>query len=840
MTCTISGVLRNLNGDVLPNATMRITRRSGVVGIGDAVVIPNTVDVTADGSGAVLFDAYPGEYDGRILSDFGGSGPFLIGVPDEATADLDDLIDQGAGALTPELVQRAEDAADRAEAAANSKTPQHFGWSALQTPSQQRQAIQRAFDAELPSYYFPAGVYTVDAAVIVKADNTLIYGDGKASEIKLADNIQRQNVIEAVGFDNIEIRDIAVIHNADRGGEFSRHAPGAALIANSGLLAAGAALSGATTITLDGATVTGSVNGGDTLSIGGAVYTITNSVTAASNTLTGVTFTPGLAAGVADNAAVGIYQFPRYQAKAAYSAGVSTITLDCARIVANPSPFAATRIRVGEQFQFQTRVSGSLIQYEIDPANTTVYTVVGSDVSITAAGIGNEFQNIQITPALTASVAADQYITSIQDANNRYSCGIYLGNTSGSKVRNCRIYGTPMHGILIGSGPITAIGNTDGGEAYEVSGCEIEYFGGNAVAASKTTRGRVQNNSLKNSYTAVSQGIQLDDGCDNAVICGNEIEDVFYGIMSYSANQLAITGNTVKNALIGILFDATANGNTISGNTIVGGATSARGIMLRKGAASAGLPYSNTAIVGNAISGIAAANGYGIFISQEGTVPTATIVDDNAALTISGNSVYSTGSHGIFVSDTRGATVAGNDVFLAGGNGIRVAYSEMVAVTGNSVRNSGAAGVYAEETRGLTFAGNISERIPFSTTTMTYGLEFGTGVTDVHLDASNRFIGNGTWYLNVPAPIQQMLAGSAALDFPSIAAGAAASLTMTVTGAAAGDIAIVGPPATGTGGLTFTAFVSAANTVTVRAFNPNAISVDSASLTFGVIVYKVL
>jgi hypothetical protein len=119
MTCTISGVLRNLNGDVLPNATMRITRRSGVVGIGDAVVIPNTVDVTADGIGAVSFDAYPGEYDGRIFSDFGGSGPFLIGVPDEATADLDDLIDQGAGALTPELVQRAEDAADRAEDAAN-------------------------------------------------------------------------------------------------------------------------------------------------------------------------------------------------------------------------------------------------------------------------------------------------------------------------------------------------------------------------------------------------------------------------------------------------------------------------------------------------------------------------------------------------------------------------------------------------------------------------------------------------------------------------------------------------------------------------------------------------
>jgi hypothetical protein len=86
------------------------------------------------------------------------------------------------------------------------------------------------------------------------------------------------------------------------------------------------------------------------------------------------------------------------------------------------------------------------------------------------------------------------------------------------------------------------------------------------------------------------------------------------------------------------------------------------------------------------------------------------------------------------------------------------------------------------------------------------------------------------------ATITKVLTGSAALDFPSVAAAGQQSLTITVTGAAVGDEVIVALPAAPAAGLVFNAFVSAANTVTIRATNVTASPVDPASATYGVIV----
>lgn len=84
--------------------------------------------------------------------------------------------------------------------------------------------------------------------------------------------------------------------------------------------------------------------------------------------------------------------------------------------------------------------------------------------------------------------------------------------------------------------------------------------------------------------------------------------------------------------------------------------------------------------------------------------------------------------------------------------------------------------------------------------------------------------------------ITKVLSGSASLDFPSIDAVSQADLTITVTGAAVGDEVILSLPAAPAAGLVFNAFVSAANTVTVRASNITAAAVDAAAATFGVIV----
>jgi len=88
--------------------------------------------------------------------------------------------------------------------------------------------------------------------------------------------------------------------------------------------------------------------------------------------------------------------------------------------------------------------------------------------------------------------------------------------------------------------------------------------------------------------------------------------------------------------------------------------------------------------------------------------------------------------------------------------------------------------------------------------------------------------------------IDKVLKGSATLDFPSTAAGTSSDLTITVTGAADGDVVSLGVPngSTLANGV-FSAWVSAADTVKVRFTNTNLVTaLDPASGTFKVNVSK--
>lgn len=82
------------------------------------------------------------------------------------------------------------------------------------------------------------------------------------------------------------------------------------------------------------------------------------------------------------------------------------------------------------------------------------------------------------------------------------------------------------------------------------------------------------------------------------------------------------------------------------------------------------------------------------------------------------------------------------------------------------------------------------------------------------------------------ATIDKVLTATAALDFASVAAGATAELTITVTGAAANDGVVLGPPTTISAGLNWNGYVSAANTVTVRIHNTTGVAIDPASATW--------
>lgn len=99
-------------------------------------------------------------------------------------------------------------------------------------------------------------------------------------------------------------------------------------------------------------------------------------------------------------------------------------------------------------------------------------------------------------------------------------------------------------------------------------------------------------------------------------------------------------------------------------------------------------------------------------------------------------------------------------------------------------------------------------------------------------NSSIMFMWNGTFWVQTAPPIASP-SGTAPLDFGSVSAQSSADLTITVTGAALGDSVALGvPTASVTAGVMFTAWVSAANTVTVRAHNYSAAAADPASGSF--------
>jgi hypothetical protein len=102
-------------------------------------------------------------------------------------------------------------------------------------------------------------------------------------------------------------------------------------------------------------------------------------------------------------------------------------------------------------------------------------------------------------------------------------------------------------------------------------------------------------------------------------------------------------------------------------------------------------------------------------------------------------------------------------------------------------------------------------------------------------NGSNEFLTVG----GVRYTMAKTLMATATLNFPAIAANGYEDLTMTVTGAADTDAVAMGV-ANGSvpGGVMYHAWVSAANTVTIRAHNTSGGAVDPASGTFRAVIIK--
>src|SRR5882672_1847518 len=107
----------------------------------------------------------------------------------------------------------------------------------------------------------------------------------------------------------------------------------------------------------------------------------------------------------------------------------------------------------------------------------------------------------------------------------------------------------------------------------------------------------------------------------------------------------------------------------------------------------------------------------------------------------------------------------------------------------------------------------------------------------IEYDGTNFFATN-----NIPTRyiLAKTLTATASLDFPNTAAGTSADLTIAVVGAADGDAVTLGVPiAAQNANSCYTAFISAADTVTVRFNNYQLLTaIDPASGTFRVSVLK--
>lgn len=99
-------------------------------------------------------------------------------------------------------------------------------------------------------------------------------------------------------------------------------------------------------------------------------------------------------------------------------------------------------------------------------------------------------------------------------------------------------------------------------------------------------------------------------------------------------------------------------------------------------------------------------------------------------------------------------------------------------------------------------------------------------------DGTNLVIGQG-------ANLSKVLTATATLDFPNTAAQTSSDLTITLTGAVDGDAVILGVPnAASNANSDYSAWVSAADTVTVRFNNYSAGAINPGSGTFRVTVLK--
>jgi hypothetical protein len=424
-----------------------------------------------------------------------------------------------------------------------------------------------------------------------------------------------------------------------------------------------------------------------------------------------------------------------------------------------------------------------------------------------------------------------------------------------------------------------------GGGASYTTGTNNVANGVNALLSNTTGSSNIANGSgaLRSNTTGGSNIANGPDALFSNTTGGNNVAN---GPDALRSNT---TGNTnIANGSSALRSNTTGNNNTANGvnalrSNTTGGNNIANGpdALRSNTTGSSNIANGVNALYFNTTGGNNVANGSGALFSNTtggnnvanglGALQSNTTGNNNTANGSSALRSNTTGSSNIangvnaMYNTTVGDTLTGSNNIAIGTNAadnIRFEAANNVAI-GNAVdlpiQNGSNQGVYQNALfitgasgTGTNIAGNVGIAVNTPTarlhliagtaTPSTAPLKFTSGVNltsplggEMEFNGTNLFFSPST----TRHTVNHGLPGSATLNFPSTLTLLSADLTITVTGAADGDVVSLGVPnAAVNANTSYSAWVSAANTVTVRFNNYSAGTVDPASALFKVFVTK--
>jgi hypothetical protein len=298
-------------------------------------------------------------------------------------------------------------------------------------------------------------------------------------------------------------------------------------------------------------------------------------------------------------------------------------------------------------------------------------------------------------------------------------------------------------------------------------------------------------------------------------------------ITSGSGN--VVVGNFSSNSQMA----ATSSGNThvgvLAAFLSTGTLTNTSFFGINSGGAASG--NNNTGVGANSLKAASGANNsaLGYWAGSNGYTSLRSITGNNNTVLGAGAKVMDTALNDQFALWVGASTTTSAGSGLAGYNALsRNSSGQWIFNQTTSEVTSVASGA-SLEVNGTT-GGILFPRLTTTNQNAISGPTSGTSIYNSTDNTNNVYA--GAWY-NQPNGLK----ASGTLDFSSTSAFTSSDLTVTVTGAAVGDIVMLGTPVQDANS-TFTAYVSATNTVTIRMNNYSALPIDPASGTFKVYVVK--